>query len=63
LFPTSRDEVIPREKARTIAQKIMSTIFFNGVNLITLNALLHGAQFDQEYFVHHILPDISESRG
>jgi hypothetical protein len=41
----------------------MLTIFFNGVSLITLNALASGAQFNQEYFIHNILPEIVGVRG
>jgi hypothetical protein len=58
----SRDEVIPREKATITAQTIILMIFFNGVSLTTLNALPSGARFNQEYFIHNILPDIVEAR-
>jgi hypothetical protein len=43
MFATSREEVIPRTKATIGAQKVMLTIFFNGVKLISLNALPAGA--------------------
>jgi hypothetical protein len=63
MFATSRDEMIPREKAMIGTQKIMLTIFFNSVSLMTLNALPSGSRFNQEYFIHNILSDIFEARG
>jgi hypothetical protein len=63
MFAASRDEVIPREKATIRAQKVMLTIFFNDVSLITLTALSSGARFNQEYFIHSMLPEIIEVRG
>jgi hypothetical protein len=39
----SRNEVIPREKATIAIQRVMLTIFFNGVSLITVNALPSSA--------------------
>jgi hypothetical protein len=56
IFATSREEVIPRTKAMTGAHKVMSTIFFSGVKLISLNALPAGARFTQEYLINIILP-------
>jgi hypothetical protein len=63
MFTASRDEVTPRERAMRAAEKVILTIFFSGVSLITLNALPSGARFNQECFVNHILPDIFEARG
>jgi hypothetical protein len=54
--------VIPKEKATIRAQRVMLTIFFSGVNLITVGALPSGVQFTQEYFINNILPDIIEAR-
>jgi hypothetical protein len=58
MFATSREEVIPRTKATIGTQKVMLTIFFSSVKLISLNALPAGAQFTQEYFINSILSDI-----
>jgi hypothetical protein len=63
MFTVSRDEVIPREKATRGDQRVMLTIFFSGVSLITVNALPSGVQFTQEYFINNILLDIVEARG
>jgi hypothetical protein len=54
--------VIPRTKATISAQKVMLTIFFSVVKLITLNALPTGARFTQEYFINSILPDILDEK-
>jgi hypothetical protein len=62
MFATSREEVIPRTKATIGAQKVMLTIFFSGVKLISLNALSAGARFTQEYFINNILPDIFDEK-
>jgi hypothetical protein len=62
MFATSREEVIPRTKATISAQKVMLTIFFSGVKLISLNALPTGAGFTQEYFINSILPDILDEK-
>jgi hypothetical protein len=43
MFAVSRDEVIPREKATIGAERVMLTIFFGGVSMITINALPSGA--------------------
>jgi hypothetical protein len=40
----------------------MLMVFFSGVNLIRVNALLSGAWFTQEHFVNNIPPDIVEAR-
>jgi hypothetical protein len=63
MFATSRDEVIPRETAAMRAQRVILTIFFSDVSLITMNALLSGARFTQEYIRNNILLDIVEIRG
>jgi hypothetical protein len=39
------------------------TIFFNGVNLITMDALRFGARFTQKYLINNILFHIIERRG
>jgi hypothetical protein len=39
----SQNEVIPREKVTIATQRVMLTIFFNGVSLITVDALLFSA--------------------
>jgi hypothetical protein len=62
MFATSREEVIPRTNATIGAQKVMLTIFFSGVKLISLNALPAGARFTQEYFINGILPDILDEK-
>jgi histone-lysine N-methyltransferase SETMAR len=62
MFATSREEVISRTKATIGAQKVMLTIFFSGVKLISLNVLPTGAQFTQEYFINSILPDILDEK-
>jgi hypothetical protein len=43
MFAISRDEMIPREKATIEAQRIMLTILFSGMSLITVDTLLFGA--------------------
>jgi hypothetical protein len=63
MFTASRDNMIAREKATIKAQSVILTIFFSGVSLITVDALLSGAQFTQEYFINNILLDIVETRG
>jgi hypothetical protein len=63
MFPRSRDEVIPRTKAKMDAQKVMLTIFFSNVRVIGLNVQPSGAQFTQEYFINNILSDIVNKRG
>jgi hypothetical protein len=62
LFAVSRDEVIPREKATIGAEKIMLTLFFSAVSLITLNALPSGARFNQAHFINDTPSDIIEER-
>jgi hypothetical protein len=62
MFATSREEVIPRTKATIVAQKVILTIFFSGVKLISLSALPAGARFIQEYFINSILPDILDEK-
>jgi hypothetical protein len=62
MFPPSRDEEIPRDKATIEIQKIMLIIFFSGVSLIILNSLPSDARFNQEYFTNNILPGIVEAR-
>jgi hypothetical protein len=62
MFTISRDEVISREKATIGAQKVMLTIFFNDITLITLNTLPSGARFNQKYFINNILSNIVEAR-
>jgi hypothetical protein len=47
MLARSRGEMIPRPKATISAQKVMLTIFFSGVKLISLNALPSGARFTQ----------------
>jgi hypothetical protein len=54
--------VIPRTKATIGAQKVMLTILFSGVKLISLNALPADARFTQEYFINSILPDILDEK-
>jgi hypothetical protein len=54
--------VIPREKATIRAQRVMLTIFFSGVSLITVDALPSGAQLPQEYFINNIPLGIVEVR-
>jgi hypothetical protein len=43
MFTTSRDEVIPREKATIRAQRVMLTIFFGIVSLIAVDTLPYDA--------------------
>jgi hypothetical protein len=62
MFSRSRDEVIPRTKATIAVEKVMLTIFFSGVKLISLNALPLGVRSTQEYFMHNILPYIVNER-
>jgi hypothetical protein len=40
----------------------MLTIFFSGAKLISLQALLPGTNFTQEYFVNNVLLDIVDER-
>jgi hypothetical protein len=40
----------------------MLTIFFSGAKLISIQALLPGTHFTQEYFVNNVLPDIVDER-
>jgi hypothetical protein len=63
MFAVSRDEIIPREKSTIGAQRIILTIFFSSVSLITIDALPSGARFTQEYFINNILSDIIKARG
>jgi hypothetical protein len=46
MFAASRDKIIPREKAMIKAHKVMLTIFFSCMNLITLNTLSSGERFN-----------------
>jgi histone-lysine N-methyltransferase SETMAR len=62
MFATSREEVIPRTKARIGVQKVLLTIFFSSVKLISPNALPAGARFTQEYFINSSLPDILDEK-
>jgi hypothetical protein len=62
MFATSREEVIPRTKATISAQKVMLTIVFSGVKLISLNALPAGVGFTQEYFINSIVADILDKK-
>jgi hypothetical protein len=63
IFAAGRHEVIPRRKATIGAQKVMVTVFFSGVTLVSLNTLPSGARFIQESFVRSILPDIIHETG
>jgi hypothetical protein len=62
MFALSRDEVIPRTKATIGAHRVMVTIFFSGLHMITLKALPPGNRFNQEYFIDEILPGIVNKR-
>jgi hypothetical protein len=62
MFPSSRDEVIPRTKATIGAHKVMMTIFISGLHLVTLKALQHCTRFNQKYFIDENLPGIIEQR-
>jgi hypothetical protein len=63
MLPWSRVEVIPSTKATFGAQKVMLTVFFSGVKLLSLCALPPGARFTQESFINRILPDIINEMG
>jgi hypothetical protein len=43
MFAASRDKVIQSDKTTIEAQRVMLMVFFSGVNLIRVNALLSGA--------------------
>jgi hypothetical protein len=62
MFASSRDEVIPRTKATIGTHRVMVTIFFDALYLVTLTALRPGTQFNQEYFIDEILPGIVTER-
>jgi hypothetical protein len=62
MFPSSRDEVIPRVKTTIGAHEAMMTIFFSGVQLVTLKALPPGTRFNQEYFIDGNLAGIINQR-
>jgi hypothetical protein len=63
IFAISRDGAVSTEKAMTPAEKVMLTILLSGVTLITVNTFPSGAQFNKEYFVNNILPDIFCASG
>jgi transposase len=63
VFTRSRDEAIPRTKTTIDAQKVILTIFFSSVKLVSLNTLPPGARFTQKYFINSILSDIVNKMG
>jgi hypothetical protein len=62
MFPSSRDEVIPRTKGTIRVHKAMMTILFSGLHLVTLKALPPGTRFNQEYFIDENLSAIINQR-
>jgi hypothetical protein len=63
MFASSRDEVIPRTKGTIGAHKVMMTVSFSGLHLVTLKALPPGTWFNQEYFIDENLPISGNSNG
>jgi hypothetical protein len=58
MFTSGRENVIPREKQTIDARKIMLTIFFSGISMISLEALPHDQTCTQEYFIANIGHDV-----
>jgi histone-lysine N-methyltransferase SETMAR len=55
-FAESRERVVLRIRQGISGQKIMITIFFTSTQLQVLEALPKGVKFNQDYFVHAVLP-------
>jgi hypothetical protein len=63
MFATSTREVVPRTKQNISAMKTMVTIFFTSTRLVVLNFLPKGTEFNQDYFIDTVLPNLySEKR-
>jgi hypothetical protein len=63
MFATSAREVVPRTKQQIPAKKTIVKIFFTSIQLFVLNFLPKGTNFNQDYFIDTMLPNLySEKR-
>jgi hypothetical protein len=62
MFASSRDELIPRTTATIEADRVIMTLFFSGLDLITFEALPPGTRLNQEYFIDEIQAGIVNER-
>jgi hypothetical protein len=58
MFATAAREVVPRTRQNIFAKKIIVTIFFTSIRLLVLNFLSKATEFNQDYFIDTMLPNL-----